>query len=114
MPPNPYRNSDNSLTPIALAGRSLFIGKGGCVACHSGPMAGGTGKKEWIGTLPEGQTIDVPHLSGAYDSAPYLHDGRAATLEEIFQKHNPTARHGHADQLTETEFKAVLEYVREL
>jgi len=27
---------------------------------------------------------------GAYESAPYLHDGRAARLEEVFTRYNPS------------------------
>ena len=77
-------------------------------------MAGGTGRKAWVGTMAEDRPLDVPHLVGAYDSAPYLHDGRAATLRDTFRQHNALGRHGHADQLTETELDQVLEYVREL
>jgi YVTN family beta-propeller protein len=114
LPPNPHRNADGSFTLRAAAGRALFLGKAGCAGCHAGTMAGGTGKKAWVGTLPEERLLDVPHLVGVSFSAPYLHDGRAATLEDIFRRHNPAGHHGNAAQLTDAELEAVLEYVREL
>jgi YVTN family beta-propeller protein len=114
LPPNPYREPDGQLTPQARQGETLFEGKAGCVECHAGPKRGGTSLKAWIGTTSEGQEVDVPHLAGVYDSAPYLHDGRAATLEEIWEKHNGGRRHGAAHLLTAEEFAALMRYLREL
>ena len=51
-------------------------------------MAGGTGRKAWVGTTPAERPLDVPHLIGAYDSAPYLHDGRCLTLEDTVEFFN--------------------------
>ncbi|MBM3459783.1 MAG: c-type cytochrome, partial [Armatimonadetes bacterium] len=113
-PPNPLRQPDGEWTPLGRAGRELFQGKGGCVQCHEGTRGGGTGAQRWVGTTSEGRTVDVPHLVGVYDSAPYLHDGRAASLEEIFTRWNGRRAHGRAHLLTAAELKAVLQYVREL
>ena len=33
--------------------------------------------------------VDVPHLNNIYDSAPYLHNGIADTLEEIWTRSTP-------------------------
>lgn len=113
LPPNPYRVSDGSLTPAALRGKALFEDKAGCATCHSGPKAGGH-RKGWIGTTPAGMDLQVPHLDGVYDTDPYLHDGKARTLEEIFSQNNSQKRHGKAHELSEMELKDLLEYVREL
>lgn len=113
LPPNPHRGPDGSLTEAALRGKALFAGKAECATCHAGPKAGG-GRRGWVGTTPAGMDLDVPHLAGVYDSYPYLHDGSAATLEEIFSKRNAQKVHGKADTLTEAELKDLLEYVREL
>ena len=75
---------------------------------------GGTGLKGWVGTTGEGVPLDVPHLVGAYETPPYLHDARAKTLEEVFGKHNRAQRHGGAHRLSEEELADVLRYVREL
>ncbi len=114
LPANPYRRPDGSLTPTAREGANLFYARAGCGQCHAGPLAGGTGRRGWVGTTPEGTQLDVPHLRGACDSAPYLHDGRARTLEEIFSRHNQGRRHGNAHLLGTQELAAVLRYVREL
>ena len=114
LPPNPYRAPDGTLTAEAKRGEVLFVGKAGCGSCHGGPKHGGTGLASWVGTTPANQKLDVPHLTGVYDSAPYLHDGRAATLEEIFSKYNGAKKHGNAHLLTPAELAAVIRYVREL
>lgn len=114
LPPNPYRAPDGTLTAEAQRGKLLFDAKAGCAGCHAGPKRGGTGISAWVGTTPEGQKLDVPHLAGVYDSAPYLHDGRAATLEEIFTRYNPGNRHGTAHLLTPQERAALFRYLREL
>lgn len=114
LPPNPNRDPEGQLTPTAQRGKALFEGKAGCTACHAGPRAGGTGLAAWIGTTAEAQKVDVPQLIGVYDGAPYLHDGRAATLEEVFSKFNARKLHGKAERLTPEELTAVLRYVREL
>jgi YVTN family beta-propeller protein len=113
LPPNPYRTPDGKLTEAGERGKILFEGKAGCAACHSGPKAGAN-RPAWVGTTAEGIQLDIPHLAGVYDSYPYLHDGRAKTLEEIFSRHNPSKLHGKADTLTEDELKELLDYVKQL
>jgi DNA-binding beta-propeller fold protein YncE/mono/diheme cytochrome c family protein len=113
MPPNPNRKPDGALTEAAERGKLLFEGRAGCVTCHSGERRGGTGLKADLGTLL-GRSLDVPHLVGVHDTAPYLHDGRARTLEEIFTRWNPDRKHGKADQLSAEEIADLLRYVREL
>jgi len=113
LPPNPHRNPDQSLTAVALRGKALFEGKAECANCHTGPKAGAQ-RKAWMGTTPQGLDLDVPHLAGVYDSYPYLHDGRAKKLEDIFEQHNPQKLHGKAHELSPEELKDLLEYVRQL
>lgn len=114
LPPNPYRNPNGSFTAAAIRGRALFTGDAGCSKCHAGGEYGGTGKKEWIGTSAVGAKLDVPHLVGVYDSAPYLHDASAPTLEAIFTQHNQAQKHGNAHLLKPEQLQDLLEFVREL
>ncbi len=114
MPPNPYRSPDGAMTAAALRGKALFSGQAACATCHQGSRYGASGKKEWIGTTDKRTLLDVPHLIGAYDSAPYLHDGRASTLEEVFTKFNNSRAHGKADILTSAQLSDLIEFVREL
>jgi YVTN family beta-propeller protein len=113
LPPNPYRGPGGAFTDAAQRGKALFQGKAECASCHTGPKAGGQ-RLAWIGTTPAGVDLDVPHLTGVYDTYPYLHDGSAPTLEAIFERHNEGKLHGKAHLLTPDEMKELLEYVREL
>lgn len=93
--PSPYRQSDGSLTPDGEAGKLIFQAQN-CVQCHSGPGFTDSleGFKHDIGTSGLGSGtaldagIDTPTLRGLWATAPYLHNGSAATLEEAILAHN--------------------------
>jgi large repetitive protein len=93
----PWRNPDGSLTATAMAGRTLFAST--CTGCHGGTdfTDSATNVLRNIGTLKAssgsrlGATlsgIDTPTLRDAWSTAPYLHDGSAATVEDAIQAHN--------------------------
>lgn len=95
--PSPWRNADRSLTASAVTGRSLFASRG-CASCHSGDQYAGDGTQlHDVGTMTEttrpapGATplagIDTPTLRDVWATAPYLHDGSAATLEDAIRRH---------------------------
>lgn len=55
-----------------------------CAQCHSGP-AFTNGQPVDVGTSsPAGELYDTPSLRWLWLSAPYFHDGRAATLGDVF------------------------------
>ena len=58
--------------------------------------------------------IDTPTLKGLWQSAPYYHDGRAATLLEVLTKYNVGDRMGVTSNLTPTELEQLVEYLLEL
>ncbi len=45
-------------------------------------------------------------------TAPYLHDGSAQTLEEIWTVYNPDDKHGRTNDLTKDELNDLIEYLR--
>ncbi len=110
---NPFREPGGKLTATAERGKGLFEGKGGCAACHT-RVAGKQAQKAWVGTTPEGVTLLPPRLDGVYDTDPYLHNGSARTLEEIFTLRNSRHLHGKAHLLSDSEMKDLLEYVKEM
>ncbi len=59
-------------------------------------------------------TFDVPHLNNIYDSAPYLHNGMAATLEEIWTVYNPDDRHGVTNDMTKDQLNDLVEFLKTL
>ncbi len=98
--PSPRRNADGTLTADALAGRSVFAAQ--CASCHGG--AGFTsstlGVLRHVGTLKPASGmrlggaltgLDTPTLRDAWQTAPYLHDGSAATIAEAISAHNNVA-----------------------
>jgi cytochrome c peroxidase len=58
--------------------------------------------------------FDTPSLRGLRLTAPYLHDGRATTLEEIFTKYNLRHRHGQAHTLSPEELSDLLVFLESL
>jgi YVTN family beta-propeller protein len=75
------------------------------------------GQAHDVGTRGPGDTcdrFDTPALRGVRRTAPYLHDGRAATLDEVFTKHNPQHRHGAAHRLSKAELADLLAYLKSL
>jgi cytochrome c peroxidase len=69
----------------------------------------GTGK-----LLDEGKEFDTPTLVEVWRTAPYLHDGRARTIVDVFKKHNPRDDHGQSSDLTEQQLADLAEYVLSL
>ncbi|MBC7831895.1 MAG: DUF1929 domain-containing protein, partial [Hyphomicrobium sp.] len=94
----PSRSSSGGLTSTASQGKTLF-GNLNCGTCHAGIAFTGSGSHNPvdIGTVKpsSGQRlwaaltgIDIPTLRDVWSTAPYLHDGSAATLEAAVQAHN--------------------------
>lgn len=95
---SPLRNTDGSMTAAATAGRNVFIAKN-CQSCHGGTAFTNSGSNNLqnIGTVKTtsgsrlGGTltgIDIPTLRDVWATAPYLHDGSAATLSAAVRAHN--------------------------
>lgn len=125
--PNRYRQANGELTPAQERGKAIFertkykSGKpipeaNQCGYCHSGPkytnnkqVDVGSGK-----TTDRSPLVDVPQLPNVVNSAPYLHDGSARSLEEIWTVFNPNDTHGVTNDLTKDELNDLIEYLRTL
>ena len=116
--PSPWRNADGTLTTAASSGRTVFAQKN-CAACHGGAaftVSSDSSQLKNVGTIKAssgsrlGGTltgIDVPTLRDVWATAPYLHDGSAATLEAAVSAHNNVT-------LTATELANVVEYLKQI
>ena len=58
--------------------------------------------------------FDVPQLNNVYETAPYLHDGKAPTLEEIWTMFNPDDQHGVANDMMKNQLNDLVEYLKSL
>src|SRR5262249_4192770 len=102
--------------PAVARGKAIFGEKGQCAACHQ-RTGFDDGKSHDVGTRGPTDTqdrFDTPALRGVAWHAPYLHDGRAATLEEVLTKHNPKKRHGAAHLLSREELADLVAYLKSL
>jgi len=112
--PSPYL-VDGELSGAAQRGKKLFDGDAGCIHCHSGPYFTGMKKHAVTGTGREaGTAFDTPTLIEIWRTAPYLYDGRAATLMDVFQTFNPNDDHGLTSPFSDEELEDLVEYVLSL
>jgi cytochrome c peroxidase len=126
-PHNRYRSASGELTPSQERGRRTFergVTNDGreipvanrCVTCHLPPRY--TNRQMFdVGTkgpTDRNSKFDTPALVNLYDSPPYLHDGRAATLEEIWTRFGNENRHGQVTDLTKSQLNDLIEYLRTL
>jgi YVTN family beta-propeller protein len=123
--PNRNRRPNGELTAAQERGRAIFERtrrKNGtpipesnqCAVCHSGvhytnqQLANvGTGKP-----TDRSPIFDTPQLTDVSMTAPYLHDGSARTLEEIWTIFNPNDTHGVTNDLQKDELNDLIEYLK--
>jgi YVTN family beta-propeller protein len=123
--PNRWKLPGRELAPAQERGKAVFeraVDKFGkpipeanrCSYCHSGPN--GTNQKIFdVGTRKATDNtglLKAPQLTNIALTAPYLHDGSARTLEEIWTVYNPDDKHGRTNDLTKDELNDLIEYLR--
>ena len=126
-PPNLIYNPKGELTAAELRGKEIFertvdnMGKeipenGRCVTCHPAPYFSNF-KPADVGTLAETDDsiqFDTPHLNNVFMSPPYLHDGRAKTLEEIWTVYGSDDKHGYVNDMTKMQLNDLIAYLNSL
>ncbi len=123
--PNRWRLPGRELTPAQERGKAVFERRvdkfrvpipetNQCSYCHSGNK--GTSQKSFdVGTrkpTDNSGLFDTPQLTNIALTAPYLHDGSARSLEEIWTVFNPEDKHGRTNDLTKDELNDLIEYLR--
>jgi large repetitive protein len=130
LPRSPYRNPDGSMTQKGILGQAVFSAQG-CQSCHSGSsftestlsnpilrdvgtITAASGKR-----LNQQLTgIDTPTLLGIWNTAPYLHDGSARTLNDVFTQSNQNGKEADAHRkvlrLTANEKENLFEFLLQL
>ena len=126
-PPNRYHTPGEPYTPAQQRGKVIFErtttadgrtipNEGRCFFCHMPPYytsrkIANNGSQQ---ALDRTGNFDVPHLNNIYDSAPYLHNGMANTLEEIWTVYSPTDTHGVTNDLTKDQLNDLIEFIKTL
>ncbi len=104
---------------MAEKGWRLFYGKANCAACHSsGEGTGAVGKyfTNIVEKPPQGLLsigIKTPGLRGLAVTAPYFHDGSAATLADVVARYT-SADIPEVPNLSADEQAALVEYMKSL
>ena len=126
-PPNLMNNPNGELTESQLSGKVLFdrsednFGNtipenNRCITCHPGPLYTNLELAD-VSTLADTDDpilFDTPHLNNIYSSAPYLHDGRAETLEEIWTVYGQDDKHGYVNDMTKIQLNDLVDYLKSL
>lgn len=121
-------HAKRGLSDAARRGRELFLSeKTQCAKCHSGPMYSDSTPRPAkeivrhdVGTGNDdpseiaGPAYDTPTLLGVYRTPPYLHHGRATTLEEVLTKYNVGDKHGVTSQLSPSQIADLVEFLKAL
>ena len=123
-PPNLYRSETGELTETQKRGKELFertrtndgkviAERDRCITCHPPPNFTDRMKHDvGTATYKDNHTeFLTPHLNNIYESPPYLHDGRANTLEELWTIYNDDDLHGVANDMTKDQLNDLIEYL---
>lgn len=122
--PSPFREADGSLTADGQQGKILFS-ELGCGNCHKGTdfTDRAEGLLHDVGTLlpssgkRRNETltgIATPTLKGIWETAPYLHDGSAASLKDVLITRNAEGKHGATELLTEMQLDQLISYLLQI
>ena len=132
------KGDKTAMTPDAIAGLTVFKTKGQCITCHAGPhftlamLKDGdayknTGLYQSPVLDPDSGRMEVdkankemkdafkiPSLRGVGRSAPYMHNGTLATLQEVVEFYDRGGDHDKLPKLglTVTEKKQLVEFLR--
>ena len=128
LPPTrtmPWSRVGQPLTPSQERGRKIFFATKRtdgtpipvarqCQTCHQPPLFTNRLRTS-VGTKGErdsSDTFDTPHLIGVGAMAPYLHDGRAKTLEEIWTIYQKDDLHGVSSYWSKEQLNNLVEYLQ--
>jgi cytochrome c peroxidase len=100
-----FDGEHDALSPEAKRGMALFFSsRVGCSACHSGfnfagnwrDAQGKTGRASFANNGTSERPLRVPTLRNVALTAPYMHDGRFATLQAVLQHYSGLAARARA------------------
>ncbi len=125
LPPESHArlNAEYDLARLRAGVAVFFAAK--CNVCHTPPALTNLGQHSALSMFPDyygpdgrgagtDAFLDTPSLRGLAVSAPYLHDGRAATLRDVFQEWNRANRHGNTRDLTKAQLNDLLYFLERL
>lgn len=123
-----------TMSAAARRGEEIFQGKGGCIGCHGGPQFTdnslhvlgvpkvqgsdtdcGAGNPDCPAGDPLTGAFNTPNLRNVSRTAPYFHNGKFATLEQVVAFYNTQALIApNGLGLTTEEIADLVEYLKTL
>ena len=104
-----YRTQKNDGTPIPVYNQ--------CATCHPAGSHYTTRTSFDVGSANKYDTItsfDTPQLDRVYEDGPYLHNGEALTLEEIWTIFNNNDTHGVSSDMAKEQLNDLIEFLKTL
>jgi cytochrome c peroxidase len=114
-PPNPHVDEHGKPSAAAERGKAVFYGKARCARCHQGENYTSPHNYD-VHLEPDGSPYALwnpPSLLGLWDRGPFLHDGRAKSLEELIDKYHGSEKL-EGQPLTPDERSDLLEFLKSL
>ncbi len=108
----------SKFSAAAKRGEKLFNSKEtGCTRCHPWPLLTDLQRYD-VGTLgrfdKQSDFVDTPTLVEIWRTAPYLHDGSAATIRDVLTTANHDDQHGKTSHLTADQLNDLIEFLLSL
>jgi cytochrome c peroxidase len=113
--------ASDAVAAEVIAGSKVFNERADCARCHTPPLYTDLSYHRIVESKDPGRAtitrasadrgaFKTPSLRGVARTAPYFHDGRAATLEEVLA----VAKHGKIADLSAAERKALRAFLEAL
>jgi hypothetical protein len=128
LPPNRHLASDGHLTEAQERGKAIFYRASRndgreipetnrCATCHPSETHYTARVSTEVGSATKFDTsgvFDIPQLERVYEDAPYLHNGEALTLEEIWTVFNDHDTHGVTSDMSKEQLNDLIEFLKTL
>jgi YVTN family beta-propeller protein len=128
LPPNRYLSPDAQLSEAQERGKAMFYrtqkndgspipAYNQCATCHPAGSHYTSRTSFDVGSANKFDTIsafDTPQLDRVYEDGPYLHNGEALTLEEIWTVFNNNDTHGVTSDMGKEQLNDLIEFLKTL
>lgn len=128
LAPNRHLAPDGQLTEAQERGRAIYYRQytndgrvipvqNRCDTCHPAETHYTARYSTDVASATKYDTsgmFDIPQLDRVYEDAPYLHNGEALTLEEIWTVYNNRDTHGITSDMSKEQLNDLIEYLKTL
>jgi len=128
LPPNRHLSPDGQLSEAQERGQAVFYRTqkndgspipvyNQCATCHPANSHYTSRTSFDVGSANKYDTIssfDTPQLDRVYEDGPYLHNGQALTLEEIWTVFNNKDTHGVSSDMSKEQLNDLIEFLKTL